>query len=396
MNQRFRSAVVLVGACVCMLLGTAPSRAYDQDQLRDQLKFPQLYFSFSVDWLDREWIEPQPVDPRAELERLRACLMGTPADAPTKFEMARMYRRMGWFAIARLALMRSIELYQQLIAAEPENAEYQSGYARALRTAEGRREPISVPESTNDPVYLSALVHIAVIRHANNSEEITPEERSSLAECERRLAEMADSAGPEAWRVHEALGLIATVRGDKAQGLASFRKAYELNPAARVAYGALLVDSKESGRLADTVPLIQRQINAWESAPERLRLSRVYAELGRLDLAEEHCRRALRLDPQDADAHYMMGVLLLKRYGSVERAVYHLEKALTIGLDEDYCRFSLGVGYLLLHDRERAIEALKQAGTRQADKLLQELEGEQGLNPPDSSPYIPSGIGMVG
>ncbi len=283
-----------------------------------------------------------------------------------------------------------------MIAAEPENAEYQSGYARALRTAEGRREPISVPESTDDPVYLSALVHIAVIRHANNSEEITPEEQPSFAEYERRLMEMVDSAGPEAWRVHEALGLIASVRGDKAEGLARFRKAYELNPAARVAYGALLVDSKESGRLADAVPLMQRRTHAWESAAERLRLSRVHAELGRLDLAEEHCRRALRLDPQNADAHHMMGVLLLKRYGSVERAVYHLEKALTICLDEDECRFSLGVGYLLLGNRERAVEALKQAGTPQAEKLLQELEGEHGLSTPDSSPYTPSGTGMVG
>lgn len=502
MNARVREVICLAGVGIC-LLAAIPSWAFDSEQLREQVGFPSLYFTFSIEPLDEDWIEPRPTDPTAELKRLRGCLRGAPADAPIALEIARMYAHIGRGGASRLALRQSIRLYEQLLAAEPRNPMYLLGYARALRTAKEYRKAISAleklarakPDSWQayselgrayselsrasveflaakpDPsalpgfqpatldgieemtekarrcygkaaalapnmpeplylrcvglieesdllscladldkavwestepersaIYTSALV-VWTIRSSIGRlgpgmggawEAMTPGDRSSIARYEQRLAKIADSSGSEAWRAREALGLIAAVRGEKEKALTHFRAAYDLNPAAAMAYGALLVDCKERGRVGEAIPLIQRRIRAWDSAGDRLKLSRVYANLGRLDLAEEQCRITVCMNPRDPDANFMMGVLLLKRYSSAEQAVGYLQKALALSVaDLDDCRFALGVAYLLLDDREHAIEALKQSDTAEARKLLEELKGDRGCEP-GSSPLAPA------
>ena len=504
MTSRLWEIVCLVGVGVS-LLAAIPSWAFDREQLREQVGFPLLYFTFSIEPLDDDWIEPKPADPIAELKRLRGRLSRSPADAPTMLEIARLQRRISQDGASAIALRQSIRQYEQLLAAEPRNPMYLLGYARALRAAQEYRKAISALEklakakpdlweayselghayselcrtsvellaaAKSDPsaslgfepislaqiaemrkkavecydkaiaiapnvpeplylrcvglieesdllsgladldkaaskaaepgksaIYLSALVawtiRLSIGRLGPGMggawEAMTPEDRSSIARYEQRLAKIVDSSGSEAWRAREALGLIAAIRGEKEKALTHFRAAYDLNPAAAMAYGALLVDCRERGRVGEAAPLIERRISARDSAEDRLKLSRVYADLGRLDLAEEQCRRALRMNPQDPDANFMMGVLLLKRYSSAEQAVGYLQKALALGvLNPDDCEFALGVAYLLLDDREHAIEALKQSDTTEARKLLDELKGDRGCEPgsPSLSPAL--------
>lgn len=294
---------------ICLLLASS-SQAYDEDQLRELVKFPVLYFSFSVGQPGKGWME----------------------------------------------------------------------------------------HASDSPIRLNGLVRIAVIeaakRYPNDVDHLwgalSPEEHGEFTGYQQKLTAMLDSAGQDAWRVHEALGLILYIRGDRESGLEHFRIAFDANPSADAAYSALLVDLREKGKLAEAAVMMERRVRSLKSAEERLRLSRLYAELGRLDLAEKHCRAALRLRKPDDDwqAHQMMGVLILKRYSDLKLAAYHLEKALAIGPKDDMgdCRFALGVAYLLQGDRERAMEALKEAGTPEAEKLLRELTGGRSRNVPSGQP----------
>jgi len=313
--------ILIVCIAVTLCLFALPSQAYDisesGDRLREQVKFPMLYFSFTIDQPSGKWME----------------------------------------------------------------------------------------HASNSPVRLNCLVRVAIIeavkKHPSDVdhlwEALTPEEQCKFADYERRLTAVLDSAGPDEWQVREALGLILYIRGDKKKALEHFRTAFDENPSADAAYSALLVDIRENGKLAEAAFLMERRVKSLKSASERLRLSRVYAELGRLDLAEKQCRAALDLDPKNADANYMMGVLYLKRYSSLQKAAYYLKKALaddsSIGMAD--CRFALAVGYLLLGEQARAVEELKQAGTPEAEKLLEELLGSHGLNVPRSRPQSAPAAGSA-
>jgi adenylate cyclase len=55
-----------------------------------------------------------------------------------------------------------------------------------------------------------------------------------------------------------------------------------------------------------------------------------------LALAEEHARRALDLDPDNPEAHMVLGFLYQEGLGDLDRSVYHLERSLDIKPDDPH------------------------------------------------------------
>jgi len=80
----------------------------------------------------------------------------------------------------------------------------------------------------------------------------------------------------------------------------------------------------------------------------------MYSRQGKNDLAEEQLREALTVNPDLADVHYSLGLLLSerKRY---EEAVEHLQKATDGMVDNARAFYNLGQLLAFLH-RDRAAE----------------------------------------
>lgn len=53
-------------------------------------------------------------------------------------------------------------------------------------------------------------------------------------------------------------------------------------------------------------------------------------------LAEEHARRALELDPENPEAHMVLGFLYQEGLGDIDRSLHHLERSLTVKPDDPH------------------------------------------------------------
>ena len=79
------------------------------------------------------------------------------------------------------------------------------------------------------------------------------------------------------------------------------------------------------------------------------------ANLGRLDEAMSHYRKALELNPNDAEAHHNLGVVYAGQ-GRFDEAMHHCRKALDINPDYAYAHYDLGT---MLARQDRLDEAIE-------------------------------------
>lgn len=108
--------------------------------------------------------------------------------------------------------------------------------------------------------------------------------------------------------------------------------------------------------------------------PARIHLAEADRELGRDADARKLLEEALRIDPQNAVAHVLLGHLAAADDPS--SAVQHYEAALRLQPGASVVRYPLARAYEKLGDAERSREALKQRGqapVRLSDPLMEEL-----------------------
>ena len=93
-------------------------------------------------------------------------------------------------------------------------------------------------------------------------------------------------------------------------------------------------------------------------------------------LAEEHARRALDLDPDNPEAHMVMGFLYQEGLGDPDRSVYHLERSLQVKPDDPHAL----TWYVLALSLTGQNEELSAAATRlmQVDPLTPMSHGMLG------------------
>ncbi len=107
-------------------------------------------------------------------------------------------------------------------------------------------------------------------------------------------------------------------------------------------------------------------------------------QIGKLDEAQQHLKRALDLAPNFADGNYLMGVLCLRRNDSGQARGY-LQKAVDLAPSNAAALLALGNAEYLQRDYSRASASLEQflheqPNNPQAAKARQLIERMHGLN----------------
>jgi adenylate cyclase len=116
------------------------------------------------------------------------------------------------------------------------------------------------------------------------------------------------------------------------------------------AYESYLKAREESLRwtpeaLANALEHLQRaRARVGENAVVLAGIGYVYAQFANMGvhdrdyrrLAEEHARRALEVDSDNAEAHMVLGFLYQEGLGDVDRSVYHLERSLEVKPDDPH------------------------------------------------------------
>ena len=76
-------------------------------------------------------------------------------------------------------------------------------------------------------------------------------------------------------------------------------------------------------------------------------------------LAEEHARRALTLDPENPEAHMVLGYLYLEGLGDIDRGLLHLERSLDVKPDDPHTLLWWTLGLSLVGRNEEMEEAAR-------------------------------------
>lgn len=151
---------------------------------------------------------------------------------------------------------------------------------------------------------------------------------------------------PKNPRHHLALGKTLLDGGITTRGESELRAALELDPTLDEAAALLSANLLSRGDAAGAQALIQRLLQAHDSAVLRLHEGRALLAQDPPDVAraEPAFRRALELDPAAADAAYELGVLLLRRRDDAA-AIELLEAAVRLQPNHLGATFNLAQAY---------------------------------------------------
>lgn len=228
-----------------------------------------------------------------------------------------------YFRYTRADNEAAITLFEQALAAEPNNAEAMAGLAVATV-----QQVLRWPGPPGDDAYERTTLGEAL----ESGRTDTPEARSRLMRA-RTLAESAVRAAPRDFFAHQALGLTLAASRDFAGAERAHMRAIELNSDA---WGALinLGDLKDiQGRPAEALPYYVRAYEAMQRAyvnePQRIGawqgelgvlIAERYADAGQVEQAEAWYRRVLRTSPMQAEATSRLALLLNARGDEREAA----------------------------------------------------------------------------
>ena len=155
------------------------------------------------------------------------------------------------------------------------------------------------------------------------------------------------------------LGVVHSVRGDKAQAEAAVRKAIELDPGLSTAYNSLAIKMMQKLSASDSLPSDPIDASPEELAIERWQ-NRPPEELAIIDEAEHLVRKAIDLGPVQGSYHHTLGNILLAR-GAVDEAEAALAKAIELDPDAQEAAARNSLAYFLALWGIRLDEALELA-----------------------------------
>jgi tetratricopeptide (TPR) repeat protein len=152
-----------------------------------------------------------------------------------------------------------------------------------------------------DPEHARAHGHFALIE----------QRREHNAEAER-LAKRALELDPESSHANNVMGYVLLSQGRFEEAEPYCRKAIALDPQAPTPYLSLAKSVKERGRLDEARLLVQQGAERLsDEATSYCHLANFEFDMGDLEAAIEHTRRALTLEPRHLDGHMTLANLLL-------------------------------------------------------------------------------------
>jgi Flp pilus assembly protein TadD len=161
---------------------------------------------------------------------------------------------------------------------------------------------------------------------------------------------------PNAWMAHNNLGFdLFHKEGLVDEGIAHFKKALEINPAAAPAHYNLGDAFREKGQMDVAITHYRKALEIKpDMAEAHFNLGVSFFQLGRLDEAILHYQEVLKIKPEYAEAHMNLGICLSQK-GRLDEAIPHFQKALEIEPDNASAQYNLGSGYFLLGRMDKAI-----------------------------------------
>jgi DNA-binding winged helix-turn-helix (wHTH) protein/Tfp pilus assembly protein PilF len=218
-----------------------------------------------------------------------------------------------YFQFSRGSNEAAIELYQRVLALDPERPAAMAGLANALAQRAIRWPTAAGPDAPEFTRLGDALAH----------GHLAQEPARSQLQRARQLADAAVVRAPGSAAAHKALGLVASAQGQLDHGLAAHRRAVELDPDA---WGAMINTAdllEQLGRADEALPWFERafeamsrdyprnpaQVRGWHEALGVLVADRHRAR-GDLPRAEAWYRRVLAISPLQPEATRKLATLL--------------------------------------------------------------------------------------
>jgi tetratricopeptide (TPR) repeat protein len=248
----------------------------------------------------------------------RQALTVRPNDPSAHHNLALLLARRGEWPSA-------IHHYEEALASEPDASDIWNNLGIALHTmgqddsaATCYRRAIAI-----DPAYADARVNLAAIMLT----------RGQLADALEHLTNALE-ASPQHPQALETMGLAMAMSGRFADAVSYYRRATAANPKSAAAWQGLGNALLTLRRADEAVEAYQRSIELRPAAPAYHNLALALAEAGRLQEAEAASRRAIQLQPDDANAHLTLGNILLAQ-GKREEAAAQYAEALRLRPDLD-------------------------------------------------------------
>ncbi len=225
------------------------------------------------------------------------------------------------------------------------------------------------------------------IRHYTQGQVYRDQGQTDLA---MRELQAAASADPTLSVVHEAMGDIHRHAGDYEQAVESYKTACRVNPYSYRPHYNLgvmyqyLADA--AGSAAHAADYLRQAVEVYLRAitldprdyDSHLNISACYYRLGKLPLAEHHCRQAIALRPGAPEARANLGSILDAR-GDLPGAVRAYKASLEVDPNQAKVRLNLGSTYLRQGSADAYRDAVRQfvqaARIAPDDPLARELEG---------------------
>ncbi len=165
---------------------------------------------------------------------------------------------------------------------------------------------------------------------------------------------------PEMPEAHNNLGILRLAASDAAGAEASFREAIRIKPGYADARGNL-ANLLAAGRPAEAQVQFDRALRLRPGdARTRYNYALLLGRLSRYDDAQRELEACLRADPAFADAHELLGDLLLAR-NQAHQAVSHYREALRLRPESARAAFGLGMALAATGDASAAIPYLRNA-----------------------------------
>jgi tetratricopeptide (TPR) repeat protein len=166
---------------------------------------------------------------------------------------------------------------------------------------------------------------------------------------------------PKSASAYRNLGVLLTDHGRVDEAIAVFHKGLEHKPEfASVLHTGLGTIFLQQGKIDEAIYELQLSVSMRPDATAFNNLGAALALKGRTDEAMQYHKRAVKLEPRNAEAHYDIANILLSQ-GKLEQAIGEYEKALSINPKYAKAHSNLGVALLQQGLVDEAIEHFTEA-----------------------------------
>jgi tetratricopeptide (TPR) repeat protein len=169
------------------------------------------------------------------------------------------------------------------------------------------------------------------------------------------------SRNPNAFMVHNNLGLALLQKGQMDEAVEHFQKALALQPGFGDAHNNLGLILFQRGQVDEAIDHFQKALAIHpENAPAHYNLGNALLHKGQLDGAGAQFKKAIEFDPAYGEAHNNLGNVLLDE-GKVDEAIIHFQKALELQPDYGEAHNNLAIARLRKGQGDEAIAQFRAA-----------------------------------